>query len=844
MKSFLKKHWKQLIIVVLAVAFFVAVTQSPASAAWWDSFKPDGDDDKKATAFLLKYGDKMQYSDSVVRSMLHTVVWLLVMGIYKFVDLIENCLDGANLLSLFNFVDGKNAIVHGVYASVMNTVIWGILTLTLALVGYKLMFGKTGDMKNLGVNVMLSVVLLILMPTLFGTGTYSGENFAKSFFNDSKGISANSNKGQKESLAFSLIKSNTTDWIYVSQNNKWDQISKGKSVNEMSESDFRKGTYPLSSLITAKTAENLDTDDGKLLKYHLEKDDKNATKPVKPTALNSWAPKSFQNGYYRFSLTSFIGVIVGLIALAAAYLYNSFVIVKCIIELGVKRIIAPVIFASDVESLQRSKMVLTDIMKGYATIGLTELLMVIFNFWITFVNGKSMNLILKVICYVAGVWVLMQGSETMLRYFGVDVGFQEGRKGIMGAFAMGTAVGKGSKSAKTAVGGVVGAGVATVAGGATGIINGLQKGAGMKLSQSASAAGGSTGSPSESLSERKEDQQRQQDKQQNRDQSQNIQARRPSLVRRAARATGQKIQQSAERQMQKHPVAAKIGGVAGGAAGLGVRAGRKLSGMDQKPPESQQNGDTQMRKLSDASQARSDDVKTNKAVNDPLNGIQKRPNSSLSQKPLEQQQEVRQEQEHQPENAQEALSQKQQEQASQTQEDHRQAEQEQEVTPASQQTEAQQEQESLSHKQAEAPQEAVQAESPTEATQPQEVQAQEAVEQRTEAPQAAEATQAEKPVKATGQQAETLMEATPVSQPKDYSQYIKGDVTPTTVPEATVQTPQVPQSNGNTTVTAQTTTTTQQQSVQHPKNVQKRPETPPTDPVLNDPWGGVDNNRS
>lgn len=646
--EFVKKHKKQIVVIslmCLGVVVGVAFYQSTAQAAWWEFWKPSGDDEKAAADFLGKYGKYLQYSDNPIKSMLHTLGWGMVTLFYHIVTLIEDCLDGANLLSLFSFVDGKNATIHGIYGSVMNVVVWSVLALSLVLVGYKLMVGKQSDLKNLTVNIFLSIGLLVLMPTLFGVGQFSGQAFSKGLFNDVKALNT-SDKKPNESLAFGLIKQNCTDWAYVSQKNKWDDVKKDKSVNQLDEKDFSDGVYPLNNLITSKSASEMDTKQGKLLQYHLSKDDDNKTKPVKDASVASWAPKVFKNGYFQYTLTSTIGVLVGLAALAIAVLFNAFVIVRAIVELAMKRILAPVIFASDIETLQKSKMILSDIMKCYLTIGLTELGMVLFNFWVTYVNGKNMNLLLKVVCFVAGVSFLINGSTSVQRYFGIDIGLQDGKNGWMAAFGVGAAIGKGSKSVKSAVENVTGTTVAGIAGGAAGIMNGLQKASGMKLSSqvNGSGSGGSSATaenPSESLSER-QNQQRHQDSKQ-KPENTNIQARKPSLARRAARATGQKIQQSAERQMQKHPAAAKIGGVAGtvagAGAGLGIRAGKKLSGMNQRTGSQQTGGTTGLgirgtRKLSglNQSQARSDAVKVGKPVNNVNNDPLKRPDSSLSQK--------------------------------------------------------------------------------------------------------------------------------------------------------------------------------------------------------------------
>lgn len=795
--EFVKKHKKQIVVIslmCLGVVVGVAFYQSTAQAAWWEFWKPSGDDEKAAADFLGKYGKYLQYSDNPIKSMLHTLGWGMVTLFYHIVTLIEDCLDGANLLSLFSFVDGKNATIHGIYGSVMNVVVWSVLALSLVLVGYKLMVGKQSDLKNLTVNIFLSVGLLVLMPTLFGVGQFSGQAFSKGLFNDVKALNT-SDKKPNESLAFGLIKQNTTDWAYVSQKNKWDDVKKGKNVNQLDENDFSAGVYPLSNLITSKSAKELDTKQGKLLQYHLSKNDDNKTKPVKDSSVAAWAPKSFQNGYFQYTLTSTIGVLIGLAALAVAVLFNAFVIVRAIVELAMKRILAPVIFASDIETLQKSKMILSDIMKCYLTIGLTELGMVLFNFWVTYVNGKNMNLLLKVVCFVAGVSFLINGSTSVQRYFGIDIGLQDGKSGWMAALGVGTAIGKGSKAIKSTVDNAAGTTVAAVAGGVSGIVSGLQKGAGMKLSQQAEGGSentnGSSNQPQESLSERQATESQRQDSKQ-KPENTNIQARKPSLARKMARSAGHKIQSAAETQMQKHPTAAKLGsvtgGIAGGSAGLAVRAGKKLSGLDQSPASQQ---GTTVKNAS--SQARSDAAKTVASTNDPL----KRNTDNLSQRQAEQKPEAQQQEQEFP---QERLEQPETEA-------YHQQKQEQNPEALSQRQNDQQEQLKEDHRQPETPTEATQAGTSVKVAQ----------------------VQAETPQ--TSQQTEITPAGT-----RDYSQIVQ----PTTTTTTTTTTGGSPVTMGQTSVQP---TETKQSTVQK----QKRPETPltkPDDNVLNNPWSNVQNDRS
>lgn len=470
-------------------------------------FTSDSDDStvKNAKDFLTKYevSGMLQFSGGPL-ALLHTFGWWIVRVVYMLVSTVEETVTGDNLFSLFSFMDGKSSFIHPLYADAMRFAVGAVLVLSLVLVGYKLMFGKTGDMKNLGVNIALTVAMLVMIPTLFGLGKtqFSGENFARALHDDGKSATNIASNGvdKTNSITWNFIKSNTMDWVIVGGNDGWDDvknsIDKGKKmpeINTMKEKDFKAGIYDLGAIITPSMAKKMGDDDKnksaekmKYLQYTLTTADNGDI--VASKIDNSWSflPKGFKSGYYRYTLTSFIGVIVGLGAIGFAMLYNAFVIIKAIIELAVKRIVSVVIIASDIETLQKSKMVLTDIMKCYLTIGLTELNISLFNLFITFVNTKNFNIVLKVMCYFAAVAFVVQGSQSILRYFGVDVGLQEGKSGVGSIMQAATAGFAGGKAAAGSVGSKIGA----VGAGAGAVMDSFKNAGDSKLSNKAEAGNG------------------------------------------------------------------------------------------------------------------------------------------------------------------------------------------------------------------------------------------------------------------------------------------------------------------------------------------------------------------
>ncbi|MCZ1330948.1 hypothetical protein FVD70_14005, partial [Enterococcus faecium] len=146
-----------------------------------------------------------------------------------------------------------------------------------------------------------------------------------------------------------------------------------------------------------------------------------------------------KSGYYRYQANLW-GISFGLIALAVAYVFSAFIIITAILELAFKRVLGVLVFATDLETGQRSKQVLSDILQCYLTVGFQGFGLSMFAMFINYLNtgeGISTNIFIKTIAYICAVFVLIKGSGTVMRYFGVDIGLKEGYGQLASAFGMG-----------------------------------------------------------------------------------------------------------------------------------------------------------------------------------------------------------------------------------------------------------------------------------------------------------------------------------------------------------------------------------------------------------------------
>lgn len=211
------RKFRKIVTVFLLLASFLVVLHPnfvhAVNLEWFE-------DTKNQTEFLNnpRYEPYLkEYDGNLVKSIFVQLGWLLVKGVFLLTDTIQNLIP--NALDLFSFVESSG--LDGVYKSILNTIVIGLMVLSLVFVGYKMVIGKGSvELKSVGMNVVMSIALILLMPTLIN----SGIEFTKTFYNDSTNISHNN---QNDNIAWSLIKGGVTDLAYINKTDQYSQINTG-----------------------------------------------------------------------------------------------------------------------------------------------------------------------------------------------------------------------------------------------------------------------------------------------------------------------------------------------------------------------------------------------------------------------------------------------------------------------------------------------------------------------------------------------------------------------------------------------------------------------------------------
>ena len=426
-KKIANKKINWLVVNFLVLIAMIIFTSNIAHASIFNWF----DDTKSQTEFLnnsLYRPYLKKYNGDFLSQFGIWLGWAVVKGMFTVTDSIQNMIP--DVLDLFNFIESTG--LNNVYQSAVNTIVIGLMILSLMFVGYKMITGKgTVDLKSVGMNVVMSIALILLMPTMIS----SGIQFAKTFYKDSTTIT-NSDDG----VAWSLIKQGVTDLAYINKTDQYSSIDKTEDRNKKKRKNFQQ--TDLTQVLTDKVIDKLEKENpiADNLRYELVENSNNefvATK-FSDNFLSTFSD-SLKSGYYRYQANLW-GISIGLTALAIAYVFSAFVIITAILELAFKRVLGVLVFATDIETGQRSKVVLSDILQCYLTVGFQGFGLSMFAMFINFLNsgqGISTNIFIKTIAYICAVFVLIKGSGTVMRYFGVDIGLKEGYGQLASAFGMG-----------------------------------------------------------------------------------------------------------------------------------------------------------------------------------------------------------------------------------------------------------------------------------------------------------------------------------------------------------------------------------------------------------------------
>ncbi|KJY59085.1 hypothetical protein JF75_05450 [Lactobacillus kimbladii] len=173
------------------------------------------------------------------------------------------------------------------------------------------------------------------------------------------------------------------------------------------------------------------------LKYTAENTPKENGKGTKWDTADIWNLLGFSIGGYERYTINFLPVLVALIALAVAYLFAGYAIVKSFIDIVIIDILSTVIVATDLDTGQKTKQVINSLFSAILLVSLQAFELAFYQAACTWANSSVKSVWGFAIFMLAATIMLMAGNNKVAEFFNVDTGAQRGLRAAGSALYLG-----------------------------------------------------------------------------------------------------------------------------------------------------------------------------------------------------------------------------------------------------------------------------------------------------------------------------------------------------------------------------------------------------------------------
>ena len=389
--------------------------------------------DQQVIQILQKYSDAFNL-DSILGRIIRELCWNITMLLAYIIDAISQVTD--KLFQLDIFYNNTNVITFINSFKPLIIVLFGI---AICGAGYQIMFSQNKQFRKIGVNVLVAIAVIILLPT------------AMDKMNDITNIGVATVKGNPSNIANQIIKENTTDLLLYDKANFNDTaIKQLTSDNQIDKKNIR--YINPTSIIEPDFFNTIGIQNQDVFKNRLtiSEDGKISIEQLNQGWLTFW-----KEYYYRYSI-DFLNIIIALAVMGATLIFTCFKLGRLIFELGYNKLLALIVAPADINSGQRTKQIIQNIVSIFIV---TFLIAVLLQFYVLFIGMctkiKGMQYLILI---VAGSFAVIDGPNMVEKIFGIDAGLHSGFKTMMGAFLAGKAIAGGAGTIGNAVKNIAGAG--------------------------------------------------------------------------------------------------------------------------------------------------------------------------------------------------------------------------------------------------------------------------------------------------------------------------------------------------------------------------------------------------
>lgn len=402
-----------------------------------------GDDAAKAKTayeFLTQNQDVLSYRDFFGYIWDH-LVWWTIKGLYGLAEtargLVNDVFGIGNLL--------KDSGLGSMYTSLIEGVGMILLVISLVWIGIRMATSnRAPQISTVAIQTVVSVLLLIFGGTLINSLAQVSQNA----FQDVAGTTA------EESLPLDIISRNTLDLFKIASTKDGFKVAdrsdwrKLNSFNKIGKPTAGKVSYH-DLFLQTDMAFTLNPDDIDKISEHAKDDktgdqlanlkymigtDEDGNQTAIPVPTDDGVPffDVYKPGYARF--TARRGTItMSLIGITIAYVFAAFTIAGAFVDLLFQRLYGVLVVATDLDSGQRTKQVVSDIFNSLLLIWFTGIEIRVFELILSAMGGLKLTGGVQIILILVSTFALFKGSQAASRYFGIDTGLKRGAGSLLAA---------------------------------------------------------------------------------------------------------------------------------------------------------------------------------------------------------------------------------------------------------------------------------------------------------------------------------------------------------------------------------------------------------------------------
>ncbi|MEB9380261.1 hypothetical protein P4J09_19755 [Bacillus cereus] len=417
-------------VLTVTTLLFSLIFAPSAFAGWWTDIVFTVKDIDKAEVIAFLKNDWIEYSN-IFGSFLQACEGGIIRTLFRIASSLEGLIP-----QTFSFFDVlKDAGLNDFASSLMKGLFYALFVLMIAWLGFRTIIQhKPPRFKSVGVNIIVMIGLLGGLNEFMADLQKMSTDFYEEVTESNK---------DDGGLAWNLVKHNTADLVYLSTVG-FDAIktkdTKAVSDGQLGKNNLTEEMYlkaDLGDLISYEVVKKLKDNDNvaretQFLAYKVTNNGaEEDLESIEESFFNPFSD-TFPSGYNRYPMK--FGVLFwGLTALVVAYLFTLFVFIMTIFEIAMKKIVAPLVFVTDIETGEKTKMVIQDILRGFLLFAFTGISLRFYIIVVNFLADQDVNTFLYIVAMICLTTALIKGSESILKYFGVDVGLKEGKNNLMSA---------------------------------------------------------------------------------------------------------------------------------------------------------------------------------------------------------------------------------------------------------------------------------------------------------------------------------------------------------------------------------------------------------------------------